>query len=293
MQTHSFGAERRRDGWAAIMLSVDETVLVGGVANQGSVVRLGDTVRRPQGRHSRAVAELLRHLELVGFEGVPRSLGTDDRDREVLSWIPGEVPLPPFPDWAMSDEGLISVARLLRGYHDAVDGFMTCNSGFAWSTELADPAGGSVLCHNDICPENVVFRDDRAVALLDFDYVSPGRRVWDVVATAAMWAPLEAPDWRKTHPPGLDAVSRTALFADAYGLDEHGRLAFFEVLTQRREVGRSFVTRHLRAGEASFIEMVKQFGGRERWAATDRWLDDEKHRFTAALLDGDRTTKTT
>jgi Phosphotransferase enzyme family len=89
----------------------------------------------------------------------------------------------------MSDDALISVARLLRGYHDAVDEFGTSHPGLTWSTELADPAGGSVLCHNDLCPENVVFRDGRAVALLDFDYAGPGSRVWDVVATAAMWAP--------------------------------------------------------------------------------------------------------
>jgi hypothetical protein len=226
-------------GRLVIMQSVEETVLAGGVANQGSVVRVGDTVRRPRGRHSDAVAELLHYLDQVGFEGVPRSLGTDDRDREVLSWIPGDIPLPPFPGWAMSDEALISVARLLRGYHDAVDGFVASQPALMWSTELADPTGGWVLCHNDICPENVVFRDGRAVALLDFDYAAPGRRVWDVVATAAMWAPLVAADWRKTHPPGLDGVSRTALFADSYGLDKTNRRAFFEVLTQHGTWGRA------------------------------------------------------
>jgi hypothetical protein len=80
------------------MQSMEEIVLAGGVANHGAVVRVGDTVRRPRGRHSDAVAELLRHLERVGFDGVPRFLGTDDRDREVLSWIGGDIPLPPFPD---------------------------------------------------------------------------------------------------------------------------------------------------------------------------------------------------
>jgi thiamine kinase-like enzyme len=27
-----------------------------------------------------------------------------------------------------------------------------------WSAEMADPVGGEVFCHNDVCPENVVFR---------------------------------------------------------------------------------------------------------------------------------------
>jgi hypothetical protein len=287
IETVDAGESGASAGWLVIMQSVEETVLAGGVANQGSVVRVGDTVRRPRGRHSGAVAELLRHLEQVGFDGAPRCLGTDDRGREVLSWIPGDVPLPPFPDWAMSDEALISVARLLRGFHDAVDGFVASHPGLVWSSELADPARGPALCHNDICPENVVFRDSQAVALVDFDYAGPGRRVWHVVATAAMWAPLVAPDWRSTHPPGLDGVSRTALFADSYGLDKTDRRSFFEVLTQRGAVGRSFVARHVQAGETSFIDMVDEFGGPEKWAATDRWLDEEQFRLTAALVDGD------
>ena len=29
------------------------------------------------------------------------------------------------------------------------------------------------MCHNDVCPENVVFRDGIAVALLDFEFAAP------------------------------------------------------------------------------------------------------------------------
>jgi len=35
--------------------------------------------------------------------------------------------------------------------------------------QLADPEGGTTLCHNDVCPDNVVFRDGHAAALIDFD----------------------------------------------------------------------------------------------------------------------------
>ena len=31
--------------------------------------------------------------------------------------------------------------------------------------------GGPIVCHNDVCLENVVFRDGEAVGLLDFDFV--------------------------------------------------------------------------------------------------------------------------
>ena len=67
-----------------------EEPLAGGVSNYGLVVRLGDTVHRPQTARSPAVHALLQHLERVGFDGAPRYLGQDDAGREVLSYVEGE-----------------------------------------------------------------------------------------------------------------------------------------------------------------------------------------------------------
>jgi hypothetical protein len=55
----------------------DEKPLPGGNVS-ASVVRVGDTVRRPAGFWSRSVDALLRHLNAVGYEGAPRSLGFDE-----------------------------------------------------------------------------------------------------------------------------------------------------------------------------------------------------------------------
>ena len=41
----------------------------------------------------------------------------------MLSYIPGSTVLPPYPDWAFTDEALVSVAELLRDYHRAVAEF--------------------------------------------------------------------------------------------------------------------------------------------------------------------------
>jgi Ser/Thr protein kinase RdoA (MazF antagonist) len=62
---------------------------------------------------------------------------------------------------------------LMRRFHDASRSFDPSSS--TWSDEMADPARGTVVCHNDVCLENVVFRDGIAVGLLDFDFVAPGR----------------------------------------------------------------------------------------------------------------------
>lgn len=55
----------------------------------------------------------------------------------------------------------------------------------------ADPAGGTLVCHNDVCPENVVFRDGTALALLDFDFAAPGRPVFDLAHLARPCVPIE------------------------------------------------------------------------------------------------------
>src|SRR3712207_5306733 len=85
-----------------------EVLLVGGTANRGRVVRVGDTVRRPQRATSPATHALLRHLADVGFDGAPRFLGVDEQAREVLSYVPGTAITPPYPAWALTDQALVS-----------------------------------------------------------------------------------------------------------------------------------------------------------------------------------------
>ena len=47
------------------------------------------------------------------------------------------------------------------------------------------------MCHNDVCPENVVFRDGIAVALLDFEFAAPGRPVYDLAHRARLCVPID------------------------------------------------------------------------------------------------------
>ncbi len=93
-------------------------------------------------------------------------------------FIPGEVAVPPYPDWFQTDDVLASIADLLRRFHAAGRSFDP--AGGTWSDEMADPVGGPIVVHNDVCPENVVFRDGVAVGLLDFDFAAPGRPVYDL-----------------------------------------------------------------------------------------------------------------
>jgi hypothetical protein len=249
---------------------VNEEELAGGVANKGAVVRVGDTVRRPVGPNTSASSALLRHLESVGFDGTPRFRGFDDQGREVLSYIPGDVPLPVFPAWSMTDEVLIELGVLMRRFHDATVTFDR-TAVQRWSDELTDPVGGGVICHNDICPENVVFGDGRPLALLDFDFAAPGRRVWDLAMAAHMWAPLGDPASRAAHPPGLDAVHRAAVLVRSYGTDHFAADEFVAAVDEAKRVGGRFVRRHVDAGETGFVEMFETMGGEERYRRNKAW----------------------
>ncbi|SNS83361.1 Phosphotransferase enzyme family protein [Geodermatophilus saharensis] len=197
-----------------------EVPLVGGTANRGQVVRVGDTVRRPRRDTSAATHALLRHLADVGFAGAPRVLGVDGRGREVLSFVPGTAVTPPYPAWALTDDALVSVARLLRDYHRAVSSFDP--EGHEWPPRPPAPFAGRLVTHNDVNLDNVVFRGGRAVALIDFDLASPGSRVWDVAGAARLWAPLR-PDRHVGDSRRGRGLSRFRLFVDSYGLTDGDR----------------------------------------------------------------------
>ncbi len=260
----------------------DEEVLQGGVANAGSVRRVGDEVVRPSNTHSATIHALLRHVRAQGFRGVPAPRRLDADGREWLDYIPGDVPIPPFPTWSLADGVLASTAVLIRGFHDATVSFVP-PPGATWDTELADPRGGMVVCHNDVCPENVVYREGIAVALLDFDFAAPGRRAFDLAAFACMCVPLDDPlDAARSGRPCLDPFTRLRLVADAYGLPP-GRGHLVDLISERCAGGGAFVQRRVDAGMPGFVRMWNETGGGERYERRHQWFEVEREHFLDAL----------
>lgn len=263
----------------------DVEVLQGGVGNAGLVVRIGGHVLRPTSPHTPAIHALLAYLRSAGFDAVPEVLAVEPDGRERLVFIPGDVPVVPFPAWSQTDAVLASIAALLRRYHNATLGF-TAPAGATWSGEMADPSPGSdaVLCHNDVCPENVVFRAGEAMALLDFEFAAPGRRVWDVASMASMCVPIDTDeDAARTGRAGLDPFTRLRVVADAYGLAAAQRMELLEVLDERVERGGEFVRRRVAAGEAAFIEMWNAMGGQARYDRRRSWFRSNRSHFAASL----------
>ncbi|MCC3772489.1 phosphotransferase [Streptomyces sp. UNOC14_S4] len=265
-------------------MTAEDEALVGGMVNVGAVFRRGELVERPAPRNARALHAHLLALKEHGFDAAPTPVGLTADGREQLTFIPGDVALPPFPGWAMTKTALESVGSLLRRLH-GTSAAVAVDTHAEWPRDLADPEGGTMLCHNDVCPENVVFRGGRAVALIDFDRAAPGRPLWDVAMTARYWMPVLDPESvAALYPSRLDAPARLRILADSYGLSPRDRADLPGVIEQATEVCRAFVARRVADGDPVYLQALAEHGGWERWDRMQTWLADHRKTFAAALL---------
>ncbi|GHF51742.1 trifolitoxin immunity domain-containing protein [Streptomyces griseosporeus] len=268
-----------------IAMTAEGEALVGGMVNTGAVFRRGALVERPAPRHARALHAYLLELRERGFDAAPAPVGLTADGRERLTFLPGDVALPPFPDWAMTEAALASVGSLLRRLHETGRA-VAVDTRADWPRDLADPEGGTMLCHNDVCPENVVFRDGRAAALIDFDMAAPGRPLWDIAMTARYWVPMLDPESAAgLYPSGLDAPVRLRILADGYGLPADERAELPGVIEQATEVCRTFVSRRVADNDPVYLQALADRGGWERWDRVQTWLANHRETFMAALLD--------
>ncbi|MDO8364120.1 MAG: phosphotransferase [Actinomycetota bacterium] len=260
-----------------------EVPLYGGVANAGAVTRQGGHVLRPSNAHTPSIHRFLGALAAAGFDGASVPVGVDADGRERLQFVAGDVPLVPYPAWAQSDEALASVARLMRRFHDASAAVLVPAASDTWSDEMADPAGGPVVCHNDVCLENVVFRDGQAVALLDFDFAAPGRPLFDLACFARMCVPIDDESCARFGWAPADLPARLRLVADAYGLDAAGRAEVVQHVDGAMQRGGQFLLRRIAAGDPNFTEMWETGGGMARFDRRREWWAGHRPRFDAAM----------
>ena len=209
---------------AVVLADGPEEPLLGGDVTEG-LVRIGDTVRRPRLPESMLVEAVLTFLEDADFDGAPRFLGIDKQGRQALSFVDGQVAGRPWPDWVADDDRAASVARLVRRLDDAMQSFgvpehLVIDS---WPELPGMPASIAgpprFVGHMDVTPENVVFVDGHARALIDFDLARPTDRVGEVCNVLLWWAPLMAVSDREPAVRAVDAIARAALIVDEYGLE--------------------------------------------------------------------------
>jgi hypothetical protein len=253
------------------------------------VVRVGDTVRRPARPFTATIQAYLLHLWSRGIDFIPEPFGYDDKGREVLRFVPGDVPVEPLPDWATTEAVLIELAAMIRRLHEAAADW-TIPSDAVWG---GIPGGDGLdlpplfdrpelVSHQDYCPGNVVFRDGHVVGLIDFDLARPTTRVLDCVNALYWWVPLLHP---KDRPPSLvdaDAAHRVRVFADAYGMDEEQRAQVVPVAVRRAS------NTHISMRAAAQVDPVFRRwwdeGVKDRMPRAETWLAEHGAAIEQSLL---------
>lgn len=193
-------------------MSDDPQRLHGG--NMGPVHRVGDTVVRESGDWSPAVHRLLNHLRAAGVPGVPEPRGFTEDGREVLSFLDGVVPSYPMPAWVWSEAALESSVALLRHIHDATEGVTLRGP---WRSPVREPA--EVICHNDFAPYNLVFEHENVTGVIDWDFASPGPRLWDLAYLAYRIVPLTTASDFGDGFGNTERLARLGLLLRMYGTD--------------------------------------------------------------------------
>ena len=237
----------------------NEERLIGG--NVSNVYRLGETIRRELKEESNKIHKLLKHLENKGFSYAPKFLGTDEKGREILSFIEGEAGNYPLKEYMWSNDVLKELAEMLRLYHDSVIDFSIEES---WQSIDNTPQPFEVICHNDFAIYNIIFNHKRPVGIIDFDVAGPGPRLWDIAYTIYTCVPLS----RVCHSESGEAFyynslqhadrinQRVKLFFDSYGMDIEED--FLEMVLLRLDGLCKTIKRKAKEGDIAFQKMLDE-----------------------------------
>lgn len=241
-----------------------EELLSGG--NTTVVTRVGDTVRRPVGPWTPAVHALLGHLAQTGFPGSPRVLGIDERDREILAFVAGEVGTlstdAPLPAWFRGPEACRAVGRWIRDFQSAQSALAVDPTRPWRRAPGAALAQGQVIVHHDVSPYNTVRRPDGSLVVLDWDFARPGDPIDDVAWAAWRWAPLMAGDhWHREYgvAAGEDPLTRQltnlAALLDGYRPSPDQRAALPDAVLAQM-IGHARDLEEMAATDPAFADLV-------------------------------------
>ncbi len=207
-----------------------EIELTGG--GRTAVTRKGNVVFRDAGAWTPSVHALLKYLEGVGFSAAPKVIGSgfDARRREAISYIDGTFVHPR----AWTDEGLIDIGRLLRSLHDATAKFQPPEKAVwrSWCGRALKFSDRRVFGHCDLGPWNIVARQERPVAFIDWEVAGPVDPL--VEFAQACWLNVQLHDDDIAERQGLPSAQTRArqvrLMADAYELDVHERALLIDAV---------------------------------------------------------------
>jgi Ser/Thr protein kinase RdoA (MazF antagonist) len=244
-----------------------EEPLEGGNAS-GSVVRVGDTVRKTWTASTPSVVAFVEALRAQGIDA-PEPRGRDEAGRQVTEFVDGVLAIDAGP---MGLDQLHRVGALVRRIHDAAAGFVAPEDAI-WETAIAAP-GDELICHNDLAPWNLVL-GERWV-FIDWDAAAPSTRSWDLAYAAQSFALGD---------PGEDpavAAERLRSFVDGYAAPAALRAQLPEIMSTRVAAMHALLESSHRSGREPWATMYVEGHG-EHWAAVRDFVDRHRMTWTRAL----------
>ena len=168
--------------------SLTESESANGSVN--TVKRAGDSVVRPTGFWSSSVHELLQFLELHGFRYSPTFIAFDEEAKtEELSYLDGEIALRPWPEILKNFDGLRQIAEMLLQYHQIISQYQPSHA--RWHLKDRSLPPNAVIRHGDLGPWNMVWKQEKLVGLIDWDFAEPGTMLEDIAQAAWHCIPLK------------------------------------------------------------------------------------------------------
>lgn len=228
------------------------------------VLRIGDVVRHPAQPWSASVHALLQFLNESGFVEAPSPGPIDGEDDDVayIEGISGDEACA----LVQSDSAVAEVAQTLRRFHDTVAAWEPEVEPTWFDGQTGTGTGDQIVCHGDVGPWNLVWRDDRIVGLIDWEYATVGTRRTDIAYALHYLAPFRDRSYwegvlgmatkpRRRH--------RMAVFADAYGIAVDDELVEDVLASQR-------------AGVNLMIKLAERGVARQQQLIADGELDREQ-----------------
>lgn len=228
------------------------------------VMRIGDVVRHPKQPWSGSVHALLSYLREVGFaeSPPPGPLGPDYDDVGYIEGVSGE-------DACLlvaTDEAVAAVAQMLRRYHDMVAEWRPEVPPVWFDGQVGTGTGTELVCHGDVGPWNLIWRDGQLVGLIDWEYATIGTRREDIAYALHYLVPFrDRSYWQGVL--GMEKkprrFHRMTVFAEAYGIEVDDHLVEQVLASQR-------------AGVDLMINLAERGHPRQQQLIADGELDRER-----------------
>lgn len=234
----------------------DEQELTGGNASE-SVVRIGNTVRKPWLENSPAVQSYLGALRSSGVD-VPQPLGQDEKGRNVVEYIEGVLA---FDQLSLGHDELIRVGRMIRQIHDASEAVVIPNpDGWRMLLPAEKP---DLMCHNDLAPWNLIMGE--RWMFIDWDGAGPSTRLWDLAYAAQSFGLLFEAQ------PVEEAALRLRAVVDGYEADKALRKALPDAMAKRTAAMYNLLKSSHETGFQPWADMYVDGHG-EHWRAAAQYV---------------------